>query len=157
MNPESHKDAAKNALNRAKRRGVSGSKPQHKKNIKKNKKYEDFQDLKSAIDNLLDSHNWQAHTKIATLMDKWTNLIGEETAQHIKIKNYDDETKELLLSADSHSWAVQIRTLANTIEQKIKAEIGEDFVTRVKVVGPAKSTQKHQWRAPSMNKFYDQF
>lgn len=157
MNPNPHKDAAKNALNRAKRRGVSGNNPKFKKNTKKNKNQEDFQDLKSAIANLLDSHNWQAHTKIATLMDKWESLIGEEIAQHITIKNYDDETKELLLSADSHTWAVQIRTLTNTIEQKIKTEIGEDFVTRVKVVGPAKSSQKHQWRAPSMNKFYDQF
>lgn len=152
-----HKDAAKNALNRAKRRGVLGNNTKYKKNLKKNKNLEDFQDLKSAITNLLDSHNWQAHTKIATLMDKWETLIGKETAQHITIKNYDDETKELLLSADSHTWAVQIRTLASTIEQKIKVEIGEDFVTRVKVVGPTKNTQKHQWRAPSMNKFYDQF
>lgn len=157
MSFESNRDAAKHALNRAKRRSVSGVNS-YKKNQQKNQnKNEDFQDLKSAIDKLVDSHNWKAHTKIATLLEKWESLVGIEIAQHVNIKNYDDVTGELILSADSHTWAVQLRLLTSQIETKIKNEIGETFVTRVKVVGPAKSAQKHQWRAPSMNKFYDQF
>lgn len=155
MGSEKNKDAAKSALNRAKRRSVAGT---NKKFFqKKSKKTEDFLDLQTAIDNLLESQNWASHTKIASLLEIWESLVGTETAQHVSIKNYDEDTKELILSADSHVWAVQLRVLKDEIEQKIKKELGPNFVTRVKVVGPAKSAQKHQWRAPSMNKFYDQF
>ena len=156
MNYEKNFDAAKHALNRAKRRSVSGVNPIRKIKEKSNNKT-DFLDFKSALENLVETHNWKAHTKIATLLEKWENLIGIEIAQHVSIKNYDEATKELVLSADSHTWAVQLRTLTNKILDQINKEIGENFVTRVKVVGPQKSAQKHQWRAPSMNKFYDQF
>ena len=157
MSLEKNFDAAKNALNRAKRRSVSGVNNQKKRKEKNNNKNDDFLDFKSALENLVESHNWKAHTKIATLLEKWDDLIGREISQHVSIKNYDETTKELTLSADSHTWAVQLRTLNNKILDKINKEIGENFVTRVKVVGPQKSAQKHQWRAPSMNKFYDQF
>lgn len=76
------------------------------------------------------------------MLEVWETLVGKETAQHVTIKNYDEDKKELLLSADSHTWAVQLRVLKNELEQKIKKELGPDFVTRVKVVGPAKSAQK---------------
>jgi predicted nucleic acid-binding Zn ribbon protein len=155
MVDNNNRDAAKSALNRAKRRSVAGT---NKKFIqKKSKNKEDFSDLKNAIEHLLQSQNWSAHTKIASLLEKWESLVGKETAQHVMIKNYDEEKKELVLSADSHTWAVQLRVLKDELEKKITNEIGPDFVTRVKVVGPAKNAQKHQWRAPSMNKFYDQF
>lgn len=157
MNQDKNFDAAKQALNRAKRRSVSGVNNLNKKQAKNNNKNNDFLDFKTALDYLMDSHNWKAHTKIATLLDKWEEITGPEIAQHVSIKNYDETTKELLLNADSHTWAVQLRTLTNKILEKINQEIGENFVTRVKVVGPSKSAQKHQWRAPSMNKFYDQF
>lgn len=157
MTPEKDFDAAKHALNRAKRRSVMGVNSYKKRNEKNNNKNPDFLDFKTALEDLIQSHNWKGHTKIATLLEKWEELIGAEIAQHVSIKNYDELTKELLLSADSHTWAVQLRTLTNKILEKINAEIGENFVTRVKVVGPSKSAQKHQWRAPSMNKFYDQF
>ncbi|MGA0130682.1 MAG: DciA family protein [Candidatus Nanopelagicales bacterium] len=157
MNLEKNFDAAKQALNRAKRRSVSGVNSFKKRAEKNNNKNADFLKFKEALEHLIESHNWKAHTKIATLLEKWDQIIGVETAQHVLIKNYDELTKELLLSADSHTWAVQLRTLTNKILEKINQEIGENFVTRVKVVGPSKSAQKHQWRAPSMNKFYDQF
>jgi predicted nucleic acid-binding Zn ribbon protein len=155
MAEENNRDAAKSALNRAKRRSVAGT---NKKFLqKKAKRKDDFSDLKNSIDDLLESQNWSAHTKIASLLEIWESLVGKETAQHVTIKNYDEDKKELILSADSHTWAVQLRVLKDELEQKIKKELGPNFVTRVKVVGPAKSAQKHQWRAPSMNKFYDQF
>lgn len=157
MSPDKDFDAAKHALHRAKRRSVMGVNSFSKRNLKNNTKNPDFLDFKTALEGLIETHNWRAHTKIATLLEKWEDLIGIEIAQHVTIKNYDEVTKELLLSADSHTWAVQLRTLTNKILDKISKEIGENFVTRVKVVGPSKSAQKHQWRAPSMNKFYDQF
>lgn len=80
---------------------------------------------------------------VGTLAAKWAEIVGEETAAHVSMGEYDPEAKTLNLITDSTAWATQIRMLVPHILQKITDEIGTGQVIDLIVNGPKGPSWKH--------------
>ena len=69
-----------------------------------------------------------------------TALVGPEIAAHCAPQTLTEG--ELLVVAESTAWATQLRLLAPTILGKLRAQVGGDVVTRLRVVGPTAPSWK---------------
>ena len=95
---------------------------------------------------------WQQPTSVANLMSRWNEIVGEEIASHVSIEIFNQDQNELILRADSNTWATQIRLLSSDLKRRIALEVGDGVVKTLKIYGPTKTTQKGLWRVPSMRK-----
>lgn len=84
---------------------------------------------------------------VANLTFSWTEIVGEEVAEHVQIADFFEPEGKLLLTAKSTAWATQIRMLTPIILEKISAEIGSDIVKTVEVTGPKPPSWKHGHRS----------
>ena len=164
MSDEKNKnDAAANALARARSRNT---KFRNKKSVLKRPKFgrsEEFrsgahpdhrdpQKIDKVLKKIVKDFGWQQPTSVANLISRWNEIVGDEIASHVSIEIFNADINELILRADSSTWATQIRLLSSDLKKRIALEVGDGVVKTLKVYGPAKPAQKGLWRVPSMRK-----
>jgi len=156
-------DAAANALARARARNA---KFRNKKSLLKRPRFgksdetrsgahpdhRDPQKIGNVLKKIVKDLGWQQPTSVANLMSRWNEIVGEEIASHVSIEIFNADVNELILRADSNTWATQIRLLSTDLKRRIALEVGDGVVKTLKIYGPAKPTQKGLWRVPSMRK-----
>ena len=86
------------------------------------------------------AQDWSEYTKVGTVFGRWSTLVGPDIAAHCEPQTLTDG--ELLVVAESTAWATQLRLLAPTILNKLRASVGGDVVTKLRVVGPTAPSWK---------------
>ncbi|BEP13177.1 DUF721 family protein [Acidothermaceae bacterium B102] len=94
----------------------------------------DPQEIGSTIRDLVDGRGWQATTKIATVLACWEQIVGPQIAEHCRPETVADG--ELVLAAESTSWATQLRLLAPGLIARVDEALGTGVVTSIRVHGP---------------------
>src|SRR3954469_18893275 len=101
---------------------------------------DDPQPLGRLVDSLVSAQDWSEHTKVGTVFGRWSTLVGPDIAAHCEPPTLTEG--ELLIVAESTAWATQLRLLAPTILNRLRASVGGDVVTRLRVVGPTAPSWK---------------
>ena len=101
---------------------------------------DDPQPLGRLVDSLVSAQDWSEHTKVGTVFGRWSTLVGPDIAAHCEPQTLTEG--ELLVVAESTAWATQLRLLAPTILSKLRASVGGDVVTKLRVVGPTAPSWK---------------
>ncbi|MQA33436.1 DUF721 domain-containing protein [Modestobacter roseus] len=95
---------------------------------------DDPQPLGSLVDSLVSQQDWTARTKVGAVFGRWDSLVGPDIAAHCRPESLNEG--ELLVVAESTAWATQLRLLAPSILGRLRAGVGGDVVTKLRVVGP---------------------
>lgn len=77
---------------------------------------------------------WSSRLTTGRLFDRWSQIVGEDVAEHARPVELKEG--ELTVQADSTAWATQLRLLQKQLLAKIAAGVGNNVVTRLKVLGP---------------------
>lgn len=91
----------------------------------------------------LRDHGYEEQVGSGSLIARWPEIVGDQLADHVTPDSVrETETgRELLLRADSTSWATQVRLLIPQIHGRISTLLGAGVVDRIKVTGPAPPTR----------------
>ncbi len=100
----------------------------------------DPQLLEQAMGRLIANHGWELDLKVQGVFGRWAELVGDEVAGHCTPETFADG--KLVVRTDSTAWATQLRLLAPSILAKLRAGVGGDVVTRLRVVGPTAPSWK---------------
>jgi predicted nucleic acid-binding Zn ribbon protein len=95
---------------------------------------DDPQPLARLVDSLVTTQDWTENTRVGAVFGRWSALVGPDIAAHCRPETLTEG--ELLVVAESTAWATQLRLLAPTLLARLKANVGGDVVTRLRVVGP---------------------
>ena len=99
----------------------------------------------AAIRDLLAARGWEQHAAIGGVFGNWAHIVGREVAEHTTPTAFADG--EVVIAADSPTWAMQVRTLAPLLVRRLNEELGDGTVKRVKVQGPAAAPRRPgAWR-----------
>lgn len=101
---------------------------------------DDPQPLGRLVDSLVTEQDWSRRTAEGSVFGRWDSLVGPDIAAHCRPETLTEG--ELLVVAESTAWATQLRLLAPTILAKLRAQVGGDVVTRLRVVGPTAPSWK---------------
>lgn len=101
----------------------------------------DPQPLGKLAARLAASRGWATRLSGGEVIGKWPGLVGAEVAEHTRPVSLTDG--ELTVQADSTAWATQLRLLQRALLAKIAAEVGNNVVKRLKVVGPSAPSWRH--------------
>jgi predicted nucleic acid-binding Zn ribbon protein len=93
------------------------------------------------IRDLVDGRGWQRTTQVATVLACWEQIVGEAIAEHCQPEAVNDG--ELVLAAESTSWATQLRMLAPSLIAKVDEQLGKGVVTSIRVHGPTGPGWRH--------------
>lgn len=104
----------------------------------------DPQRFGSAIRALLADRGWEQRAAVGGVFGNWPGMVGPALAEHTRPDRFEDG--ELVVVADSPTWATQVRTLAPQLVRRLNEELGHGTVKRVKVVGPAGPRRTGAWR-----------
>ena len=107
-------------------------------------KSRDPQLIGDALDEFVDNVGWQQPKALANLHTKFENVVGAETAAHLVIERF--ENGELILRADSTSWATQLKYLAPVLLEKLQTAAPELSIQSVKVLPPTARKTPGAWR-----------
>jgi predicted nucleic acid-binding Zn ribbon protein len=92
------------------------------------------------IRRLVEDRGWEKSTAEATVLGSWDRLVGPEIAARCRPLSLREG--ELTLQAESTAWATQLRMLTGKLLNRIRAELGPDVVTKIRVHGPATPSWK---------------
>lgn len=67
-----------------------------------------------------------------TLLERWTELVGDNLASHIRPFSIDAKT--LVIAVDDPAWASQLKWLETDLLRRLGEAIGEGVVTQLRVV-----------------------
>ena len=101
----------------------------------------DPQEIGAAMQEFLAEQGWEGTAALAALATSWSEIVGPEVAEHVRIESIRDG--ELVLIADSTAWATQVRLLADTVLAQVEQAAGPGNVRSVSVRGPSAPS----WRA----------
>lgn len=101
---------------------------------------DDPQPLARLLDSLVSTQDWSEQTRVGAVFGRWSAIVGQDIAAHCRPETLTEG--ELLVVAESTAWATQLRLLAPTILAKLRASVGGDVVTRLRVVGPTAPSWK---------------
>ena len=101
----------------------------------------DPQEIGAAMQEFLAEQGWEGTAALAALTTSWSDIVGPEVAEHVRIESIQDG--ELVLLADSTAWATQVRLLAETVLAQVQQAAGPGNVRSVSVRGPSAPS----WRA----------
>lgn len=96
---------------------------------------EDPELLNAALGALLSARGWRDRAKVGTVFGNWPAIVGPQVAAHTTPESFDNG--ELTVTADSDTWASQLRLLAPKILTRLAEELGAATVTHLRVRGPA--------------------
>lgn len=94
----------------------------------------DPQPFGALIGRLIDDRGWAKQTAEAAVLGRWEHLVGDGIAGHCQPVSLRDG--ELVVAAESTAWATQLRMLAPRILARLRAEVGPEIVTSIRVHGP---------------------
>ena len=97
-----------------------------------------------ALNEFVDNVGWQQPKALANLHTKFESVVGAETAAHLVIERF--ENGELILRADSTSWATQLKYLAPVLLEKLQTAAPELSIQSVKVLSPTPRKTPGGWR-----------
>jgi predicted nucleic acid-binding Zn ribbon protein len=86
------------------------------------------------LDRVIADQGWRKDLSVAALLGHWADYVGPANAQHSQPEGFRDG--ELVVRAESTSWASAIRIIAPQIAARLNAALGEPLVQRVRVLGP---------------------
>lgn len=99
----------------------------------------------AAIEALLAARGWQGEARVAAVMGRWDELVGEALAGKCAPVSLIDG--ELVVSATSTAWATQLRLLSRQLKDRLNAELGAGSVTQIRVHGPTGGPRRSgAWR-----------
>jgi predicted nucleic acid-binding Zn ribbon protein len=101
---------------------------------------DDPQPLGRLVDSLVSEQDWSQHTKVGSVFGRWNTLVGDDIAAHCAPRSLAEGI--LLVEAESTAWATQLTLMAPTILARLRASVGGDVVTRLRVVGPTAPSWK---------------
>jgi predicted nucleic acid-binding Zn ribbon protein len=101
---------------------------------------DDPQPLGRLVDSLVTDQDWSQHTKVGSVFGRWNALVGDDIAAHCAPRSLTEGV--LLIEAESTAWATQLTLMAPTILAKLRASVGGDVVSRLRVVGPTAPSWK---------------
>jgi len=101
----------------------------------------DPQPLGALVRRLVADRGWEATAASASVLAGWDRIVGAELAARCQPVSL--RAGELTLAAESTAWAMQLRGMLPTLMGRIRAELGPDVVTRIRVHGPTAPT----WRS----------
>lgn len=104
----------------------------------------DPQLIGDALTEFVDNVGWQQPKALAQLHTKFADVVGAETAAHLVIEKF--ENNELILRADSTSWATQLKYLTPVLMEKLQQAAPELGITSVKVLPPTIRRSPGAWR-----------
>ena len=104
----------------------------------------DPQLIGDALTEFVDNVGWQQPKALAQLHTKFADVVGAETAAHLVIEKF--EHNELILRADSTSWATQLKYLTPVLMEKLQQAAPELGITSVKVLPPTIRRSPGVWR-----------
>jgi predicted nucleic acid-binding Zn ribbon protein len=107
-------------------------------------KSRDPQLLGEALEEFVDQVGWQDQKSLAQLHTNFSEVVGSEIATHLEIERFDNG--ELILRADSTSWATQLKYLAPVLLEKLQEAAPELKISAVKVLPPAVKRSTGAWR-----------
>ena len=89
----------------------------------------------AAIEALLAARGWQGEARVAAVMGRWDELVGEALADKCAPVSLVDG--ELLVSAVSTAWATQLRLMSAELRKRLNDELGSGAVKTIRVQGPS--------------------
>ncbi len=95
----------------------------------------------SALRDLVAARGWAARADAAAVLARWSDLVGEETAEHCQPVGLDEG--RLRVRADSSAWATQLRLLAPRLVAAVNERVGSAVVHELVVDGPAAPSWRH--------------
>ncbi|WP_243717453.1 DciA family protein, partial [Actinomadura sp. KC345] len=98
----------------------------------------------AAIRDLLATRGWEQRAAVGGVFGNWAGIVGAELAEHTRPEHFEDG--ELTVTADSTTWATQLRLLSSTLVRRLNEDLGHGTVRRVKVVGPSSPRRPGAWR-----------
>ena len=105
----------------------------------------DPQLLSNSISRLVDDRGWSEPARAAQLMANWPDIVGADIASHASPVSLRDG--ELVVQAESASWATQLTLLKAQILDRITRDLGVGLVTSLRVHGPvSRSPGAGRWR-----------
>ncbi len=96
---------------------------------------EDPELLNAALGDLLSARGWQARAAVGSVFGNWPAIVGPQVAAHTTPESFDNG--ELTVTADSDTWATQLRLLAPKVLQRLEEELGAGTVHHLRVRGPS--------------------
>lgn len=97
--------------------------------------------LAAALRQLLDVRGWREQTEVWTVLSRWAELVGEQTAAHCQPVSLRDG--DLRVRADSSAWATQLRLLTPRIVATVNDQLGSPVLRSVVVDGPVGPSWRH--------------
>ena len=94
----------------------------------------DPQPLGGVARELSSSRGWSPRVAEGTVFAQWTQVVGEQIAEHAEPTGLRDGT--LTIAAESTAWATQLRMVQAQVLAKIAAAVGEGVVTSLRITGP---------------------
>lgn len=94
----------------------------------------DPQPLAAALDDLIEQQGWRADSSVAVLMSQWAEIVGTDLAEHVTPVSFTDG--ELVLQAESTTWATQTRLLLPQLHAAVDERVGAGVVRAIRVRGP---------------------
>jgi predicted nucleic acid-binding Zn ribbon protein len=130
------RETAANAPNRWRRqstrrgRGLTGPGPDPR----------DPQPLGKMVRRLVEERGWSDDAVRHSVVAGWPELVGPEVAAHCQATGLNDG--ELLVVAESNTWAAQLRLLAPTLLKLLAERVGHGVVRRIRVTGPTSTSPR---------------
>lgn len=75
-----------------------------------------------SLDAMMKSLRGTDRIQVGGVFGRWDVAVGEQIAAHVRPVKLDRAT--LLVEADSSTWATQVKFLAHTIIERLRAEAG---------------------------------
>ena len=98
----------------------------------------DPQPFGALVRGLVADRGWESTAASATVLSSWDRIVGAELASRCRPVSL--RAGELTLAAESTAWAMQLRSMLPTLMTRIRAELGPQVVTRIRVHGPTAPT-----------------
>lgn len=95
----------------------------------------DPQALGDVLGKLVRDRGWRKSAAYAGLFERWPQLVGPEVAEHSRPVSCNDG--ELVVEAESATWAVQLRLFKAQILQQLSTAVGPGVVTHVRIQAPS--------------------
>ncbi len=99
--------------------------------------------VSEGLADLVQDRGWANQAAVAGVIGRWSELAGEDLADHVRPESFDAATGLLRLRADSTSWATQIRVLMARLQARLDEEIGTGIVREIEVVGPSAPSRSY--------------
>lgn len=93
---------------------------------------------------LVKARGWERPAAEARLFAAWPEIVGPDIAAHSRPVSLADG--ELTIEAESATWATQLRMLNRSLLSQIGTVVGHNFVTRLRIHGPAGPARKARRR-----------